>query len=210
MPDPTILADELRTAAFSHASSPGVPGPSDRDVHVDQQATRAAAWPNHVGRRFADARIDQLQGTLAQVASGWDGTSNVLLLGNVGVGKTHAAAAMAYRSHVEHGRTLIFRSAPLLLDGMRPGRDGSEQSRDRAIRVDLLVIDDLGSEKTSDWTGEQLGIVVDERYRDCRPTIVTSNLGPDRLRESIGERAWSRLYEGAVRHTIGGDDRRVA
>lgn len=212
---PTSLGEELRRSAYARADAPVPDRRPDQRVNMDEvehnaRARRDELWPKQVGRRFADARVDQLEGPLGDLASQWDGSCNVLLLGNVGVGKTHAAAAMAYVQHVDHGRTLIFRSAPLLLDGMRPGRDDHDLQRGQAIDVGLLVVDDLGSEKASDWTAEQLGIVIDERYRQCRPTVVTSNLSPERLKGQIGERAWSRLYEGALRHTIGGQDRRVA
>lgn len=210
MSDPAPLADELRAAAFARAGdSPAqLPGDTRADVVVDQAAVRAEVWHRTVGARFADARLGQLDGPLAELAARWDGASNVLLLGDVGVGKTHAAAAMAYVEHVVNGRSLLFRSAPLLLDEMRPSRETADRARQRVIDVDLLVIDDLGSEKPSDWTAEQLGIVVDERYRNCRPTIVTSNRAPQHLQQVLGERVWSRLYQDAVRHTIGGNDRR--
>lgn len=210
MPETAPLAHELREFAYRHIgeAAPDERPTADRDVVVDQRAHRQDSWPSYVGRRFAAARLAHLDGELARIADRWDGTRNVLLLGDVGVGKTHAAAAMAHQAYVEHGRTLLFRSAPLLFDGMRPGRDTADTARREAITVDLLVIDDLGAEKASDWTAEQLGIVVDERYRECRPTIVTSNLSPAHLQAVVGERAWSRLYEDALRHTIAGGDRR--
>lgn len=230
MPDLTHIAEDLPTiAALQQRAADRAGTPPDVDVadldygdrsfveetgrlwtFVDQRPARLEAWPSKVGERFADARLADLDGPLADIAHEWDGTRNLLLLGDVGVGKTHAAAAMAFVQHVDHGHTLIFVSSPLLLDGMRPGRDDADLARQHAIDVDLLVIDDLGSEKASDWTAEQLGIVVDERYRRQRPTVVTSNLSPDRLREKVGDRIWSRLYGQALRFTIGGDDRRKA
>lgn len=213
MPEPTSLAEELRTAAFAHIADapppdePFTPDPG-RMIMVDQEANRADGWPRKVGRRFADARIDQLDGAFADLATRWDGSCNVLLLGDVGAGKTHAAAAMAYVQHVEHGQTLIFRSAPMLLDAMRPGRDDADQALQQAVDVDLLVIDDLGSERATEWTAERLHLIVDERDRECRPIIATSNLAPDRLHAHVGDRVWSRLYGDAIREQIAGDDRR--
>jgi DNA replication protein DnaC len=75
--------------------------------------------------------------------------------------------------------------------------DNTDQMRilDKALLADVLLLDDLGAEKASDWTRKELVIILDERYRENRPTIVTSNLmlTDGELRNTCGARAYSRL-----------------
>lgn len=167
---------------------------------------RAARWGRLIPGRFVDAHVDQLDGVFGQLA-GWDGTSNVLLVGNVGAGKTHAAVALARTVH-DQGGTVGFWPVVELLDALRPA--GDPRAMDRTVAVDVLVLDDLGLERPSDWTFERLYAVVNRRWLERRPTIVTSNLSAGELERSAGAPMWSRLYHDAIRVVAGGEDRRKA
>lgn len=214
MPEPTAIGNDIHDVinrAHELAEQRGY----DRQADLDEQQARADAeaaadrarrWPSVCPARFVDAHIDQLDGPLTKLA-GWDRRSNILLLGNVGAGKTHAAIAAA-RLAYDDGATLLFRSAARLLDELRPSSDDAAGAMDRAIGCGVLVIDDLAAERPTDWTAERLSIVVDERWKELRPTIATSNLTPDQLEQAVGARMWSRLYHDATRITVGGDDRR--
>lgn len=161
-------------------------------------------WPEVCPRRYRDARVDQLDGQLATLAGQWDGTQNVLLLGSIGVGKTHAAVAMA-RTAFEAGRSVMFRSSVWLLDELRPG--GREGALDEAVSVDVLVLDDLGVERPTEWTAERLHALVCSRHDQVLPTLVTSNVASDKL-EQAHPRIWSRLLQDALAFEIAGGDRR--
>jgi DNA replication protein DnaC len=70
------------------------------------------------------------------------------------------------------------------------------------MTADLLVLDDLGAEKTSEWVEETMNLIVNTRYNERRPTIFTSNYEdnpdesePDTLKARIGFRIHSRLHE---------------
>jgi DNA replication protein DnaC len=63
----------------------------------------------------------------------------------------------------------------------------------RLTAVDLLHVDDLGAENTTDWVLEQLYSIVNTRYEDERAMIVTTNLAPELLVQQLGERTVSRL-----------------
>jgi len=65
----------------------------------------------------------------------------------------------------------------------------------RLCTVDVLVLDDLGAEKQTEWVLEQLYSIVNERWQNERAIVVTSNPGVDELREQIGQRTVSRLEE---------------
>ena len=91
-------------------------------------------------------------------------------------------------------------SLPRLLAEIRKTFDeGSERSHpellDRLSEVDLLHVDDVGAEKTSEWVLEQLYTIVNTRYEHERPVVITTNLDHEQLREQIGERTVSRLIE---------------
>lgn len=74
--------------------------------------------------------------------------------------------------------------------------------------VDLLVLDDLGREKVTDWASERLYVLVNERYNRRRPTIVTTNYSPDELADRGYDALVSRLVEGAAVVLLTADDYR--
>lgn len=121
----------------------------------------------------------------------------VILMGAVGCGKTHLGCAVL-NCALEDGYHAAYWNVPQQLEMMMYGRaDDIDQMRilDKALLADVLLLDDLGAEKASDWTRKELVIILDERYRENRPTIVTSNLmlTDNELRATCGDRAFSRL-----------------
>jgi len=125
--------------------------------------------------------------------------SGVHLYGaSVGTGKTHLSCALL-RGLVANRRvsTAMFLYVPKFLSDLRDSFDLPMHERrdwlDRIMACDLVVLDDLGAEKTTEWVREQLGIVVNERWSNKRAMIVTSNLTIDKYRSTIGDRAASRL-----------------
>lgn len=122
------------------------------------------------------------------------------LMGDVGTGKT-TLAMLVSRTALEAGSSVAIYSLPRLLARIRRtyDADASEDSYleffDRLASVDLLHIDDLGAEKRSDWVLEQLYAIVDRRYEERRPLVVTTNLDQAKLEEQIGVRTVSRLVE---------------
>lgn len=174
---------------------------------VSLEAAHEKRWDRAIPMRYRHARLSDLSGDLAGVAE-WDGKSDVLLLGNVGAGKTHAAVALARQAH-DSGLMVMFRPALALIEAMKPGRD--DQALERATSADLLLLDDLGTERQTDFAADRLSLLLVTRYDDCKPTVVTSNLSPDLLERQVGERVWSRLYHDSLRiATADVDRRRVA
>lgn len=181
-------------------------------------------------RHFIPPRFRALIAVPAAVTE-WAGrgekAQGLYLTGQVGTGKTHAAwmAAAAWcqvtgtRPHGEepptmdwgaHGRTapnVIFTRLTDLLDDLRPGDAAVLTIRD-CQKAALLVIDDIGAEKPSEWTQERVYSVIDHRYAHCLPLIVTSNLPPKGLAAQAGDRAASRLAEMCEVVAMTGTDRR--
>jgi DNA replication protein DnaC len=119
--------------------------------------------------------------------------------GDVGTGKT-TLAMLVSRAALDAGRSVAIYSLPRLLAEIRKTFDeGAERSHlgllERLAAVDLLHIDDVGAERTSDWVLEQLYSIVNARYEDERAMVITTNLDHAELREQIGERTVSRLIE---------------
>lgn len=121
------------------------------------------------------------------------------LMGDVGTGKTTLAMLVSRAARMA-GKTVAIYSLPRLLSELRKTFDESAdmsylQLMDGLIGVDLLHIDDVGAEKTSDWVLEQLYAIVNGRYEDQRSVVLTTNLDPMALEDQIGARTVSRLLE---------------
>ena len=122
------------------------------------------------------------------------------LTGDVGTGKT-SLAMLVSKLALEAGHSVAFYSLQRLLARIRRTYDADvhEQSYleffERLTSVDLLHVDDLGAEKSSDWVFEQLYAIVNERYESERAMVVTTNLDQAELEQQIGVRTVSRLVE---------------
>ncbi len=110
----------------------------------------------------------------AQRLKGW-----LLLMGGYGCGKTHLAAATANQV-VSLGVPTLFLTVPDLLDWMRFSYDQPETSfeqRFNEIRnIRLLILDDLGTQNATPWAQEKLYQVINHRYLQQLPTVITTNL----------------------------------
>lgn len=159
----------------------------------------------------------------------------LVLCGPAGGGKTHLAVAMlretvrrwldewptAVQELERGGQTyavtrpeLAVRlvSVPAFLDQLRSRIRfaDAEDPLPGLIRADLVVLDDLGREKVTDWASERLYVLVNERYNARRPTVVTSNFMPDVLADRGYDAIVSRLAEGARAVVITATDHRAA
>jgi DNA replication protein DnaC len=134
--------------------------------------------------------------------------------GDVGTGKT-TLAMLVSRAALDAGRSVAIYSLPRLLAEIRATfEDDTEGSYvdflDRLAAVDLLHVDDVGAERSSEWVLEQLYSIVNARYEEGRAMVITTNLRPDELRGQIGARTVSRLVEMCGEPwPLWGHDRRV-
>jgi DNA replication protein DnaC len=133
--------------------------------------------------------------------------------GDTGTGKT-SLAMLVSKSALKAGRSVAIYSMPRLLAEIRNTFDASSTSSyaqlfAKLTAVDLLQLDDVGAEQQTEWVLEQLYAIVNERYEDGRPVMITTNLTVDELRKQISERTVSRLIEMCDVYPLFGRDRRA-
>jgi DNA replication protein DnaC len=193
-----------------------------------RRVTRCDCWRENIGQqRLADANIPKRYQhcTIAnftaynesleraavkarQLADAFPIINKGLFFeGQPGVGKTHLAVAVLKQVVQTTGARGLFYDTRDLLRIIRSTYDASIRTTELEIlrpvmTADLLVLDDLGAEKTSEWVEETMNLIVNTRYNERRATIFTSNYEdipddtePNALIFRIGHRMRSRLHE---------------
>lgn len=139
---------------------------------------------------------------------GW----GLAVYGGVGAGKTTLLCAAVRELLLRQAITTAwFWDAAQLLDRLRPSDASRDEQRSLVMRcsyVDVLVLDDVGSHKSSDWVREQLGMLINHRWSHRMVTCITSNASRDVLDASLGERTTSRILDGAISVHLAHEDRR--
>ncbi|WP_082234999.1 ATP-binding protein [Halobacillus massiliensis] len=141
-------------------------------------------------------------------------SSNLLLVGPYGTGKSHLAVSVT-KELMKQNYKCLFLSIPKLFTKIKQTyQDDSEFSESQVLelmqRIDLLVLDDLGTEYTNprdgqnSWGHTKLFEVLDDRAG--KPTIFTTNLISQQLEQKLNERNFSRLMEGTQIIKMDGPD----
>lgn len=141
----------------------------------------------------------------------------LLLMGPCGVGKTHLSAAII-RGLAEKGASCLFYEFGALLKKIQESYNAITQSSEMMVLVpvyeaEVLVLDELGATKPTDWVRDTMQQIINTRYNDRKLTIFTTNYldAPGRpidemLEDRIGLRLRSRLYEMCRTVQIDGED----
>ena len=160
----------------------------------------------------------------------------MVIMGSPGTGKTHLMTGFAYQCTISQGISCIFQSFAELLSELRQGY--SEGKSDIEIiephlQTDILIIDDLGKGRNSDWELGILDMLISERYNRNQMIMVTTNFTEseedtlkeqvrsreksetehfitDTIRKRVGERIHSRLKEMCYFENLAGKDRRIS
>lgn len=133
---------------------------------------KAASFENFITLK-CDNMVRTAKSTAMECAQ--EGYS-LVLLGPPGTGKTHLAAAMA-ADYIKRGKSAIFMPVISFLDTIKDGFGNQKAVKieEAARNADFVAIDDLGAQKDTDWTTERLFEIIDYRYREKKPLVITTN-----------------------------------
>lgn len=163
----------------------------------------------------AHRRMGQILAKMKQYAETFvpGKAGSLVLFGGTGLGKTHLSSAVA-RTVIEGGHSVFYVSAVTMLSDFEMQRFGNSLGGDsgsdiaRYYDCDLLIIDDLGTEVTNQFTTSVLYNIVNTRLNHRRATIISTNLSQDEFRRRYYDRITSRvLGEYTVLPFLGQDIR---
>ena len=120
----------------------------------------------------------------------------LLLYGTVGTGKTYLSACVA-NALIDKGYSCLMTNFARLTNKVQGMFEGKQEYIDGLNRYSLLIIDDLGAERKSEFMQEQVFNIIDARYRSGLPFIITTNLTWQELTKPT-EIGYSRIYDRVV------------
>jgi DNA replication protein DnaC len=144
----------------------------------------------------------------------------LLFMGPVGVGKTHLSVAILKELIEKKGMACLFYELGTLLKEIQNSWNPVSQTSELKVlepvfNAEVLVLDELGASKPTDWVGDTIMQIINTRYNDRKLTIFTTNYPDERntltdetLEDRIGVRLRSRLYEMCKTVSVEGDDYR--
>lgn len=165
--------------------------------------------------RFKHVDLDQCVDSVTKWAYGKKDGKGLYLWGPVGTGKTYAAYAL-HKTILANGFTSKIGNSAGILQDIRD--DFRYASRDPYYRnkfddwveyTGVLIIDDLGAEKPSEWALETFYTMINTRYENKRITIFTSNYSVEEIAGRLGDRIASRMVEMCEVIKLDGNDRRL-
>lgn len=153
--------------------------------------------------------------------------NGLLFVGGCGVGKTHLAVGILQALITERGVSGCFFDCKELLKRIQSSYAANNEQTERqvlepALTADVLVLDELGAARKTDWVGDMMEYILNMRYNDRKTTLITTNLAyasagsgrgtaaeaarQESLGDRIGERMLSRLHEMCVVVPMHGPD----
>ncbi len=130
-----------------------------------------------------------------------DKNIGLLLFGNVGTGKTYVAACIA-NALIDRGIPVLMTKFSDILNDLSGFKEEDKNGYIKSLNnYELLIIDDLGVERQSDFALEQVYNVIDSRYKNGQPLIVTTNLSVEDLKNPKDIK-YKRIYDRILEMTI--------
>ncbi|MDY4523086.1 MAG: ATP-binding protein [Atopobium sp.] len=183
---------------------------------AEQEAKRTAflekCHRSGMPKRFDCAAIDTRRAQLIETTN-----KGFWICGNVGAGKTHLACSI-FKGWLYSGKNALFVQTTAMLANLRDAMSSKDEVQATALyaKAPLLVLDDLGKEAPTPWALAKIFEIVDTRYSECLPTIVTGQHMPESLAarfastgdKELAKAVVSRLSGTCTLIKAGGDDRR--
>lgn len=211
-----ILPDLEFVTIMSNGQVKGAESKPTQEVAY-QRINQSGVPPRYQNASFASLLPEISETRAAKVALEWSQKplteQGFFLLGNPGTGKTHLAAAAINQRITEGLVGAKFFNVPIFLDAIRTSFkfDDAEAQEDfqySCKQAPLVVLDDFGKEKATDWATERLYVLVESRYSAMLPTIVTSNRSVNELYDLGYGATVSRLLETCTVVEVSGKDLR--
>lgn len=163
-----------------------------KNLHAESFRTHASSQR----RAIIKFTAEYLQNTRTDLSS----CKGLLLKGPVGCGKTHIAVALLKDILMQGHTGRYYNMVDLLKDLRNTYSDNSTMTESEFLEgvsePDVLVLDDVGAEKTTEWVNDRVYLIVNTRYEASKVIIVTTNLESyDALAQRVGDRTASRLWE---------------
>lgn len=134
----------------------------------------------------------------------------LLIYGTVGTGKSYMAACIA-NALIDEGYSVLMTNFARLTNSLQGTFEGKNEFIDSLQRNTLLIIDDLGAERKSEYMQEQVFNIIDARYRSGLPFIITTNLTAEEIKkpQEVGySRIYDRILERCFPVAVTGESRR--
>ena len=196
----------------------------DKQRHEQEEYERISrlkhdAFPNPTALRwrfdFDDHQGDEksmqvMRNYVSNFQKFYDKGAGLLIYGNIGVGKSFAAACIA-NALLDRGVPCLMTDFSRIINTLTGMLEGKQDYIDNLISYDLLVIDDLGVQRNTPYANEIVTNVIDARVMSKKPLIVTTNLTTEELlgaNDITYQRTLSRLFEHCIPIDFEGIDRR--
>lgn len=134
--------------------------------------------------------------------------SGLLLIGSIGVGKTHLAVGIIKELVLSKGIACLFYDYRELLKEIQNSYNASVKATELEVlrpvfETEVLVLDELGAVKPTEWVWDTVSLILNTRYNDNRTTIITTNYPDDAAREAASSSEFSRAQRAARGETLG-------
>ncbi len=134
--------------------------------------------------------------------------TGLLLIGGIGTGKTHLAVGIIKELVVSKGIPSLFYDYRELLKQIQNSYNDSVKATELEVlrpvfEAEVLVLDELGAVKPTEWVWDTVSLILNSRYNDNRTTIITTNYPDDAARDANGNSEFARAQRAARGETLG-------
>ena len=182
----------------------------DRQRRICFAETNMSNWTFENDDRRNEKLSDAMQNYVKNFIDFKKDGKGLLLYGTVGTGKTYFAAAIA-NALIDNGYSVLMTNFARLTNTIQGMYEGKQEFIDSLNRYSLLIIDDLGAERKSEYMQEMVFNIIDSRYRSGLPFIITTNLTAEEIKkpQEIGfSRIYDRVLERCFPVKVEGESRR--